>query len=87
MDEGLVAVEEPVPAGEQVALEPALALVLGEHLDDPAGRSEAFVGRLDRRVPLLVRHAQHIAEPVGRRLVRAEDAEVFRIRANDVGEP
>jgi hypothetical protein len=27
-----------VPAGEEVALEPALALVLGEHLHDPAVR-------------------------------------------------
>ena len=31
VDERLVAVEEPVPPGEQIALEPALALVLAEH--------------------------------------------------------
>src|SRR6516225_10956433 len=31
----LVAREETVPAGQQIAFEPALALVLAEHLHDP----------------------------------------------------
>ena len=45
VDEGLVAVEEAVPAGEQVALEPALAQVLGQHLHHPAvGREVLVVG-------------------------------------------
>ena len=39
VDERLVAVEEAVPAGQQVALEPALAEVLGEHLDHAAVRA------------------------------------------------
>ena len=51
VDERLVAVEEPVPAGEQVALEPALAQVLGEHLHHAAvrrqvARRRAAVSRL-----------------------------------------
>ena len=46
VDERLVAVEEPVPAGEQVALEPALAEVLAEHLHHPAvGREVVVSGR------------------------------------------
>ena len=36
VDEGLVAVEEAVPPGQEVALQPALALVLGEDLHHPA---------------------------------------------------
>jgi hypothetical protein len=36
VDERLVTVEEAVPAGQEVALEPALALVLGEHLHHAA---------------------------------------------------
>ncbi len=45
VDERLVAVEEAVPAGQQVALEPALAQVLREHLDDaPVGRQRLVAG-------------------------------------------
>ena len=50
--EGLVAVEEAVSPGQQVALEPALALVLAEHFHDPPGGREEFVGRQRGRVPL-----------------------------------
>ena len=41
VDERLVAVEEAVAAGEEVALEPALAEVLREDLHDPAARARA----------------------------------------------
>ena len=46
VDERLVAGEEPVPAREQVALEPALAEVLGEDLHHAAVGREPLVGRL-----------------------------------------
>ena len=36
VDERFVAVEQPVPPGQQVALEPALAEMLAQHLHDPA---------------------------------------------------
>ena len=46
VDEGLVAGEEAVPAGEQVAFEPALAQVLAEDLHHPAvGREVVVVGQ------------------------------------------
>jgi len=45
VDEGLIAVEEAVAAGEQVALQPAFAEVLREHLHHPAAWSEVLVGR------------------------------------------
>ena len=48
VDEGLVAVEEAVAAGEQVALEPALAVVLGEHLHAPGRRARG--GRRSARI-------------------------------------
>jgi hypothetical protein len=38
VDERLVAVEQPVPARQQVTLEPALAEMLGQHLQHPAVR-------------------------------------------------
>ena len=44
VDEGFVAVEQSVPPGQQIALQPAFALVLAEHLHDPAaGRQELVV--------------------------------------------
>ena len=55
VDERLVAVEQPVAAGEQVAFEPALALVLAEHLHDPAVGGEVVVGRRRPRPPTACR--------------------------------
>ena len=51
VDEGLVAVEQAVPAGQEVALEPALAEVLREDLHHAAVRGQALVRRLDLGVP------------------------------------
>ena len=44
VDEGLVAGEQAVAAAEQVALEPALAEVLGEDLEDAAVGRQVVVG-------------------------------------------
>ena len=76
MDEGLVAVEESVPAGQQIAFEPAFALVLAEHLHDPAGRGEVLVVGNGGGIPLPLGHFEQGFEPVGNRLVGPEDAEV-----------
>lgn len=76
MDERLVAVEQAVPTGEQVAFEPALALVFAQHLHDPALAGEEFVAVLDAGVPLSIGGLEHRAETVGQGLVRAKDAEV-----------
>jgi len=75
LDEGLVAAEEAVTAGQQVALEPALALVLRQHLHHPTVGRETLVGRLSLSVPGTVRDGEDLSEPVRRRLVRAEEAE------------
>ena len=44
VDEGFVAGEEAVPAGEQIAFEPALAHVFAEHFHDAAVRRDMVVG-------------------------------------------
>ena len=79
VDERLVAVEQAVAAGQQVALEPALAEVLGEDLHDaPVGR-EVIVGCQPSRPPRRGRSPRtRRSEPVGRRLVGSHDAEVRR---------
>ena len=89
VDERLVAVEQAVPPGEQVPLEPALALVLGEHLEHATGAGEVLVdlGPLERGVPLLVGRIEDGLQAVRRGLVRPEDPEVVGVEPDDVGEP
>ena len=45
VDERLVAVEEAVPSGQEIALEPALAEVLGQHFHDAPVSAQALVRR------------------------------------------
>ena len=86
MDERLVAVEEAVAAREQIALEPALALVLGEHLHHAPVRREVLVGRLDGRVPRAVRDGEDVTESVRGGLVRPEQTEVGRVADDHVAQ-
>ena len=78
VDEGLVAGEEAMAAGQQVAFQPALAGVLGEDLHDAAFGAEVvvFVGPLGH--PGALRHLEEGAEAVRGRLVRPDDAEIAR---------
>ena len=62
--------------GEQVALEPALHLMLAEHLHDPPVDREAFVGLVYLRDRHSIGHLEHRPPAVGRRLVGPEDTEV-----------
>ena len=89
VDEGLVAVEQAVPAGEQVALQPSLALVLGQHLHHPAGPGQVIVdlGGEELGVPLFVGHVEDGLQSVGGGLVGAEDTEVVRVEPNHLGQP
>jgi len=86
VDERLVAAEQPVPPGEQVALQPALAGVLGQHLDHPALGREVLVDLLDPTREDLVGDLVDRVQPVGRGLVGPEDAEVVGVVAHHVDE-
>ena len=89
VDERLVAVEQPVATGEEVALEPALALVLAEHrVEDASRRREELVVRLRARVPLTVGHFEDGAQEIREGLVGTEDPEVplLRVQGDDVAE-
>jgi len=61
----LVAIEESVPPGAQLALEPAFALVLAQHLHHPAGGGERFVVGSGRGVPLALGHLKQGCLAVG----------------------
>ena len=86
--ERLVGVEEAVPAGEQVALEPPEQRVLRQHLHDPAiGRELAAVGVLRKHVghPRLLARLVDGLQPVGGRLV-GPDAEARHVQLHDVAQ-
>jgi hypothetical protein len=75
VDERLVTVEEPVPARQEVPLEPALTEVLGEDLHHAPVRAEPLVVRSRLGVPRAIRDREDVAEAVRGRLVRTEEAE------------
>ena len=76
VDERLVAIEQSVPPGEQVAFQPAFALVLAEHFHHAPGGREKFVVRHGRGVPLALGRFKKGFQAVGERLVRAKDPEI-----------
>ena len=76
VDERLVAVEQSVPAGEQIAFEPAFALMFAQHFHDATVQGEELIVVLLSGIPLPVGHLKHGAQAVGERFVGAEDAEV-----------
>ena len=87
--EGFVGREEAVATGEQVALEPALERVLGEHFHDPAVRREFAAVGVHRQVvgePGLLARLVDGIELVRGRLVRAEHAEVVGVELEDVAQ-
>src|SRR5580658_9393262 len=65
-----------MPAGEQVTLKPAFALVLTEHLNDAPLRRKKFVVGEGRGFPLTLGGFKHSSETVGDGFVRAKDSEV-----------
>ena len=86
VDERLVAVEQPVPSGEQVTLEPALAKVLGQHLHHPTVGRKMIIAGEQLGIPGPVGLLEDQLEPVRGRLVGTHDAEVARIGHDDVAQ-
>ena len=88
VDERLVARKEPVPAGEQISFEPALALMLAEHFHHTAVGAEMIVLGIDLGHVTAVGHFQHVLPAVRVILVGAEEAEVLalQILLHDVAE-
>src|SRR2546423_606229 len=66
-------------AGEKVAFEPALALVLAQHLADASLGRQMIVALDEIRDPLFRGRFEDGVQTVRRRLVGAEDAKVSRV--------
>jgi hypothetical protein len=80
VNEGLVAREEAVAPGQQVALEPALAQVLAQDLHHAAVRRDVLVADVHLVGEDLVGDLEQRAQSVGRCLVGAEDAKVALVQ-------
>lgn len=86
VDECLVAAEEAVPAGQQVAFQPSLAHVFGEHLHDAAiGGQVLVVGGLFC-LPGLVGLVEHRGQAVRRGLVGSHQAEVVGVGGDHIAQ-
>src|ERR1039458_7564587 len=79
VDERFVTGKETVAPREQITFQPALAHVLTEHLQHTAMLREMFINRQDRLHPQLIGRVVKRLQSVRRRLIRTEDAEVFRV--------
>ena len=76
-NEGLIAVEQPVPPGQQISFQPTLALVLAEHrVQHASGGREEFVVLHFSGIPLTVGDFKDRAQEIRERLIGAEDAEI-----------
>src|SRR5690606_41275537 len=62
----LVTGEQPMPAGEQVALQQALAHMFRQHLDHPAVAIQPDVEFADLGLPVAAGDLQNIVQPVAR---------------------
>src|SRR5665811_1546303 len=79
-NEGLIAIEQPVPPGEQITLQPTLALVLAEHrVQDASGGREEFIIFYFPGVPLTVSCFKNRAQEIRERLIGTEDPEITLI--------
>src|SRR5204862_3385575 len=72
--ECLVGVEETVTAGEQIAFEPALTLVLAEHLEHSSVRREPLVSGESLRLPLSVGRGKDRVEAIRDRFIGTEES-------------
>ncbi len=79
VNEGLIAGEETMPPGKQVALQPALAHVFAQHFHHAAILRQVLVYGPHFGHPLFSRDLVNRIQAIRGRLVRTEHPEVARI--------
>ncbi len=73
-----VARKDAVPAGEQIALQPTLAVVFAQHFEDAAIGADVFAILRQRPDILPVGRFENRADSIGFQFIGANDAEVAR---------
>ena len=88
VDEGLVAREEAVPSGQEITLQPALALMLAQDLHDASVGCEMIVIGKGLRLPGAVGDLEDVLPAVGVVLVGAEEPEValWHVELHDIAQ-
>ena len=76
VDKGLVAIEQPMPSGEQIAFEPTFTLMLAEHFHDPSVGGKKLIIRFRPGFPLAVGDLKNSIQAVGKRLVGTKNPEI-----------
>ena len=69
-----------MPPGQQIALQPSLALVLAQHLHHPPIRGQVIVVGIAIRHPGTVGNIEHVLPAVRVVLVRTEEPEVSALQ-------
>src|SRR5204863_8639764 len=80
VDKGLIAREQAVASGQQIAFEPALAKMLAQHLHYAALPREMDVIGLDLLHPNTLSCLEDIVQAIGRGLGRTRQAEIATVR-------
>ena len=76
-NEGLIAVEQPVPPGQKISFQPSLALVLAEHrVQHASSGREEFIILYFPCVPLAVGDFENRAQEIRECLIGTEDTEI-----------
>ena len=84
-NEGLVAVEQSVASGQEIAFQPPFALVLAEHrVEYPAGRRQELVVVEPLGVPLAIGNLEHGAKQIRKCLIGSEDPKIAGVQFDDV---
>src|SRR5688572_6656243 len=88
VNERLVAAEEPMASGEQIAFQPSLTLVLTQHFHDASVSGDMRVAIQDLRARHAGGHIQYIVPAIRSRFIGTEDAEVaaLRIELHDIAD-
>ena len=79
VDEGFVAREEPVSAGQKIAFEPSLALVFAQHFHNPPIRRKMVIFGINLRHVATVGYFENVLPTIRVVFVGAEDSEVLAI--------
>ena len=75
-----------MPAGQEIAFEPALAEMLAQDLHHPAVPRQMHVVGLDALHPDPIGRLEDGVEPVGGGLVRPHEAEIVLVQPDDVAQ-
>ena len=86
MDECLIAVEETMATGQEIAFQPPLAKVLGQHLHHSAIGGKVIVANNCLSSPCAICGLEDRGQAIGRGLIGSHQAEPVAVAGDDVAQ-